>query len=51
MGHLHCAISFEINNENPLLWIGVICTMFDNFPRCVVGLRVSFTDFNLIKLK
>ena len=30
-------LPFEINSENYFLLIGVMCTIFDNFPRSSVG--------------
>ena len=30
-------LPFEINNENYFLLIGIVCTIFDNFPRSSVG--------------
>ena len=35
-------LPFEINNENYFLYIGIVCTIFDNFPRSSVGCRVDY---------
>ena len=43
--------SFQINNENYFSLIGIICTLFGNFPRSSVGWRVVSSHKFLFKNK